>query len=291
MSEDLMLETIRQAAELGTVQQIGFSGGEPFLCYDLLKKGLTYAKEAGFLTSVVTNGYWGMWQDDLLSERIKALPLDHISFSYDAYHGRYVKEEHFKRAVHLAKTLRIDISVLIGETKGEGSANVFLKKMGDDCKYLMNYRIYPILPCGRAQKMPPEIFFRYRKGTDLFCNDQALLAVHYDGEVFPCCSQTAVDTCLSLGNMKNKTLKELIKDSEMAKVHEVLLNPKAFSELGRIAKEELCIELPEMCVSPCEICQKLFEEKRADALFPYIDRLYKQMLTNAFLGRKGAWKS
>lgn len=287
MDEDLMFETIRQAAELGTVQQIGFSGGEPFLYYDLLKKGLMYAKKLGFYTSVATNGFWGAWPDEMLEEKIKVLPIDQMSFSYDAYHGKYIKEEQFVRAMSICKILDINVTVGIGETKGEGSANRFFKKMGDN-KYLMNYYIYPFMPCGRAEGIPDEQFFKYRKGTELFCRDEETLAVRYDGEVFPCCTQTVFSTCLSLGNIKNASVKELIKNSRMAQTHEVMLNPRAFTELGRIAREELGMDLPDMCVSPCEICQKLFQEdENFTRLYPYIDKLYKQMLTKAFLGSKG----
>lgn len=40
IDENLMLKAIDDAKELGDVEVIGFSGGEPFLFYELMKKGM-----------------------------------------------------------------------------------------------------------------------------------------------------------------------------------------------------------------------------------------------------------
>lgn len=285
MNESLMMEIIRQAKELKTVYQIGFSGGEPFLYYDLLKKGLKFAKELGFATSIATNGFWGGWSDEELIEKIQNLPVDQMTLSYDAYHGKYVKEEQFQRALQICKKFDISVSVGIGETKGKGSANSFFKSMGD-YKYLMNYYIYPFMMAGRAKQLPEDIFFKFHDEKKLFCSDELSIAIRWDGEVFPCCVQTVFDTQLSLGNINNTSLKNLTEKGEKAIIHEVFRNPKKFSELGRIAQEELGVKLPETCVSPCEICAYLFTKKEiCEKLFKYAKEIHNHMITNAFLNR------
>lgn len=287
MTEELMIETIRQAAELGGVQQIGFSGGEPFLCYDLLKKGLEYAKEKGFSTSIVTNGFWGSWSDETLQEKIAPLPIDLITFSHDAYHAQYVKTEDFVKAIRFGQMCGFQVKWGIGETKGDCSANEFFRSLGD-FKYLMDYYMYPFLYAGRAQNLSEEKFFRYCDGKELYCSDDETLAVMYDGRVYPCCSQPVFDTCLYLGNIQEQTLEELLNKSFMADVHKVMSNNQMFTQIGKIAREELGMELPEKCGSPCEICRIIFQKKEnMEKLQPYIEKLHGKLITDAFLGHKG----
>ncbi len=285
MTETMMKKSIDQAAACGDIRVIGFSGGEAFLYYELLKEGLTYAKERGFRTTAATNGFWGAWPDEVLLERLSALPLDFISFSYDAYHGEFVSEDAFYRAYHAASALGIRVSIGIGETKGEGSANAFFKKLGEE-KYLKSFYIYPFYRCGRAETLPEDQFFSYKDSHDLYCRDSGEISVRYDGEVFPCCAQPVFDTCLSLGNLNGQTLDALTSDSDMAKVHLVMRDAKSFRRLGETAEEKLGIRFPPHCVSPCEICRKIFSSKEnLLQLMPEISRLYDRLTVDRLLGR------
>ena len=73
MDAHLMADVIDQAEGIDGLKYIGFSGGEPFLYYDLIRDGLARAKAKGFATSVATNGFWGAWPDDVLFKRLSAL--------------------------------------------------------------------------------------------------------------------------------------------------------------------------------------------------------------------------
>ena len=54
-----MKEYIEQAAEIGTFETIGFSGGEAILHFDQLRDCMAYASSFGFRVTLVTNGFWG----------------------------------------------------------------------------------------------------------------------------------------------------------------------------------------------------------------------------------------
>ena len=84
---DQIRRVLAQAGELGTVDSIFFEGGEPFLYYRLMVKGLSMAKAAGFETGVVSNGYWATETEDAL-EWLKpiAMVLDHLTVSTDLFH-------------------------------------------------------------------------------------------------------------------------------------------------------------------------------------------------------------
>lgn len=55
---DQIQKVLNDAKKIKTVEWIYFEGGEPFLYYPLMFKGLQIAKALGFKTGVVTNNYW-----------------------------------------------------------------------------------------------------------------------------------------------------------------------------------------------------------------------------------------
>jgi pyruvate-formate lyase-activating enzyme len=47
---------LKEAAKIPSIRWIYFEGGEPFLVYPLLLKGIHAAKQLGFEVGVITNG-------------------------------------------------------------------------------------------------------------------------------------------------------------------------------------------------------------------------------------------
>lgn len=86
------LEQVRtaldQAVELGTIEMIYFEGGEPFLFYPLLLKGLDLARGRGFRTGSVTNAYFATSDQDaeLWLGPLVELGVADLSISDDEYH-------------------------------------------------------------------------------------------------------------------------------------------------------------------------------------------------------------
>jgi len=80
-------EILRQAKELKTVKSIYFEGGEPFLYYPILAKGIAEAANKGFKVGIVTNGYWATTLEDALEwlRPFKGSVQD-LSISSDLFH-------------------------------------------------------------------------------------------------------------------------------------------------------------------------------------------------------------
>ncbi len=107
--------------KLGTVEEICFEGGEPFLYYPILLRGLKMAKELGFKTSIVTDCYWVTTSDDAAEwlKPIAQIGVDDLSVSGDAYHGGAVETEEVRNVVRAAKALGLPVSILAVEKPGE----------------------------------------------------------------------------------------------------------------------------------------------------------------------------
>jgi MoaA/NifB/PqqE/SkfB family radical SAM enzyme len=104
---------LRQAQALGTVESIYFEGGEPFLYYTLLLKGVQEAAHMGFQVGVVSNSYWATDADDALAclEPFAGLVQD-LSISSDRYHYDEALSQQANHASLAADRLGIPIGVI-----------------------------------------------------------------------------------------------------------------------------------------------------------------------------------
>lgn len=96
-----------QARGVGSVRHICFEGGEPLLFYPLLLHGLWLAREFGFTTEIVTNGYWALHADDAarwLEPLVKA-GLGMLDVSDDEYHHGDADPSPAKAALAAAQAL------------------------------------------------------------------------------------------------------------------------------------------------------------------------------------------
>jgi len=113
MTLDLIGEILRQARDVGTVEWIYFEGGEPFLYYAALQRGVRMAAEAGFKVGIVSNAYWATGMDDALAclEPFKHLVQD-LSISADAYHWNEADDRQTRTARQAAEQLGIPMDVI-----------------------------------------------------------------------------------------------------------------------------------------------------------------------------------
>ena len=104
-------EILRQATELGTVERFYFEGGEPFLFYPIMVRGVEEAAKLGFKVGIVTNGYWGTELEDALEwlRPFKGLIQD-LSVSSDRLHW----DETLSRQAEIAKQAAAELGIPLG---------------------------------------------------------------------------------------------------------------------------------------------------------------------------------
>lgn len=114
ISLELMTLVLDQALELGSVTEVYFEGGEPFLFYPLLVEGIRLARERGFATGVVTNCYWATAVPDaeLWLRPLRALGVGDLSVSSDAFHAGEDEDPRPAHAVAAARSLGLDRAVI-----------------------------------------------------------------------------------------------------------------------------------------------------------------------------------
>lgn len=104
---------LQQAGELGSIKWIYFEGGEPFLYYGTLVKGIEMAGSAGFKVGVVSNAYWATSVEDAVEWLSPLMPwVGDLSVSSDLYHYSEKLSQQARNAVAAAETLNIPIGVI-----------------------------------------------------------------------------------------------------------------------------------------------------------------------------------
>ncbi|MEW5985537.1 MAG: radical SAM protein [Chloroflexota bacterium] len=106
-------DILDQAHALGTVESIYFEGGEPFLYYALLVKGVERAAGLGFQVGIVSNAYWATDVPDAIEWlRPFAGRLSDLSISSDLYHWSAEQSRWAENACAAAEELGIPIGVI-----------------------------------------------------------------------------------------------------------------------------------------------------------------------------------
>lgn len=258
------------------IQWVHFSGGEPFLYYDRLKKYIKICSENHKSATVITNGFWATDSSDVLRilTDLKSCGLKRIGVSFDEFHNEYISSKNIKNILVVAKRLNLYPSI----------QSVVLKnsKIGDLIDFL-DYSIsnVPInfMSCdkvGRAETavLEKDLIKRNIEKVPV-CRKGHTFSIKFDGTVWPCCCPVVYSTSLSVGSIYHniKTVADALKAINDNKKLKILRN-KGFNYYIKLFEDYGCLSLPEMITSSCELC-KLFFDKSNEKF--YKQNLYKNL--------------
>ena len=117
---------LQQAKETGTVTSIYFEGGEPFLYYPILLRGVIEAREMGFSVGIVSNAYWAE-DAESAGEWLRPFAglLDDLTVSSDLFHFSEKVSRQAKNAAQAAAELGISVgTICIARPEDPGQAGV-----------------------------------------------------------------------------------------------------------------------------------------------------------------------
>ena len=121
-------EILKQAKEAG-VETIYFEGGEPFLFYAILARGVRLAAEMGFSVGIVSNAFWANSVADAL-ENLQPFAgrINDLTVSSDKYHCGERLGERPQNALVAAKWLNIPTGMIsIDQPEAGGDASVMYR--------------------------------------------------------------------------------------------------------------------------------------------------------------------
>lgn len=114
---------LKQARETGSIHSIYFEGGEPFLYYATLLKGVQIAVSMGFDVGIVSNAYWAISPEDAL-EFLRPFEglLEDLSVSSDLFHYDEKLSRQVQNAQWAAEKLGIPTGMICIERPDENGA-------------------------------------------------------------------------------------------------------------------------------------------------------------------------
>jgi len=106
-------EVLTQASKVESLEWIYFEGGEPFLYYPVLMRGVQMATAMGFHVGIVTNAFWATaTQDALIWLKPFADLIEDLTISSDLYHYSQENSEQVRNACAAAEVLGIPIGMI-----------------------------------------------------------------------------------------------------------------------------------------------------------------------------------
>jgi hypothetical protein len=125
MTSESIRRILQQGLDTGTVRSIYFEGGEPFLYYPILLKGVEMALEMGFEVGIVSNAYWATTLEDARAWLAPfAGKLSDLSVSSDLFHYSECDSLQARNASQAAKELDIPIGVISIARPDHGSTDL-----------------------------------------------------------------------------------------------------------------------------------------------------------------------
>jgi MoaA/NifB/PqqE/SkfB family radical SAM enzyme len=244
----------REGRKLGTVRRIYFEGGEPFLYFPIMIEGLREAKQMGFETGIVTNGYWATTPEDAIEwlKPIAEAGIDDLTVSDDSLHYRK-GDNRAKNAIGAAKELGLPIGTIAIEEpekyfkeieRGEKPAAGAVMFRGRAAEKLLG-------------NLPRKSWKEFQK-----CVDENFLSqsrVHLDplGYVHLCQG-------IAMGNFKREPLSKLIEDFDPL-THPICgpildRGPVGLAEAYGAPHEEAYVDECHLCYSVRLALRKRFPE-------------------------------
>ena len=270
MTFSMVKDILGQAKETKTVESIYFEGGEPFLFYPILVKGVQEAVEMGFQVGIVTNSYWANSVEDALLwlEPLKGRIMD-LSVSSDLFHWGELESAQARNAAKAAEQLGIPIgfiSIARPEVEDESEPGMVQGQLPLGESGVM-YR-------GRAAEKLVDKAEKYHWESFKECPFEDLRdpgRIHLDplGNLHICQG-------ISIGNLFQKPLWEICRDYD-PETHPVIApllygGPAELVRRYDVAHEESYADACHLCYTSCRILRDRFPEiLQPDQMYGVVD--------------------
>ena len=284
LSEENIKKIIDMASKIDAIKAITYTGGEPFLMFQILLESIRYAKYMYNLPSAcITNAFWAStYKKSYKTLRyLNKLGLKAITISSDKFHQEFIPFKNVVNAVTAAREVGLICSIRHTFTVSESTPE-WLKKIakhGIKPEFLemsvrnvdlhsysskKNKKIIiesqPCHPSGRAKQKVPlsDIPFQNIKSETFreTCKSAFKIAtIDVDGSIFLCCGGDFKTPILKVGNIYEVSLAEAINKGQ----YHPILNALSVHGVRSLfeALRNSGLPLPQKAVDPCQLCRQI----------------------------------
>jgi MoaA/NifB/PqqE/SkfB family radical SAM enzyme len=188
-----------QAKETGSIEKIYFEGGEPFLYFAVMLKGVQEAAAMGFKVGVVSNAYWANSLEDALAflSPLRQF-IEDLTISSDLYHYSEQISQQANYATAAAEQLGIPSDVICVSQPEEAEAASSLGQLSDGAAVMVRGRAVSKL----VARIKPRAWDQFTTCPHENLRDPGRVHLDPFGNLHVCQG-------ISLGNVFETPLKEL----------------------------------------------------------------------------------
>jgi MoaA/NifB/PqqE/SkfB family radical SAM enzyme len=250
-----------------------WTGGEPFLSFKSLKKGIELADQAGYYSEILTSGFWFKENPEMLQD-LSIFGDFTLRISMDVEHQKKVPVAMILDLLGKALELGVDINFTVREIPGHPfHLEDILRKV--EKLYPLYYQQHvkqsrwlhfiPHIPMGKrdahsvVEKMDTIKIKRQKPVCKLGFKD---LVIAEDGLLYPCCGLFNIKEFhrLAYGNPIREDWEIIEKRQSTNSFFESLREAgphKVYLDLAAGNKKSDWLD---NCVSPCQVCILLFHD-------------------------------
>lgn len=252
--------------ELPQIGNVVFSGGEPMIHFELIKKYIPTLKKMGKCVGCVTNGFIFREKSkaESMLDEMRPYCFDFLHISTDQYHLQYIDLNTIRNAIEVCKKRGISLTIKIGISKTDQTHFQIIEEL-ENAAYGASFQFYPMMPIGRAKTMSSENFnLTPIKDMDLRCTHDTTLLVDENGDVYPCCF-FARPKCMHLGNIREKGLQGIVKGARANPCFKELYL-KGFSGCVNELMKHQVMKETDGYVNVCHLCNAIFMDPQYEGI-------------------------
>lgn len=242
------------------IKHVGITGGEPLLYPNIVDRILTFDFGRPVTITIKSNGFWG--RDIKKAEdfvKCYGDRLSTISLSYDEFHKEFIDVQCIKNIIMICKKYNVK-SEVVGCFLKEGLTHGdILNELGESA-YITRFLYQPVIQTGSGALFKETSYVKIIETDNDNIRCIATLSpnvlINPKLDVFPCCSQVIENTILSVGNLKDSSLNDIILKIKQNYVFNTLFI-HGFAPYIEILKK-YHFNYPKQLASPCELCEFIF---------------------------------
>jgi pyruvate-formate lyase-activating enzyme len=262
---------LEQMAACG-VKSIGFTGGEPFCCWNKLLDLAQAARRLGLTYTVITNGFWATSKQKTRDMLTQLQPTD-ISVSTDIFHAEHIPLDNVERILEASQDLciRCDISLAYDTKRLEQTRSLVKSILTFAPREAI--RISRIFPSGRGEQVADfgDKADKVRSVIETPCLFATVPYILPRGDVIACVGPIInlprKHNPLFLGSLRQRSLEEIFDESQNNPIlHGLRIwGPRFWHRLVEAhgPKSELPKSYYTDC--PCEGCMTLLKNSKIAA--------------------------
>lgn len=238
--------------------QFMFSGGEPFLDFEMLLRIVKKGTDLGGIVTCVTNGYWARsvaYAEEMLT-RLKDAGLSLLAISSSRWHEKFVSRQRVERVLIAGRNVGIPCRVKYAhphESKAEVD-QVRSWALAHGAEALQDLPLFPFMREGEPlPSLPGEPDPSLPEGR---C-PSSLMTVQQDYDVYSCCEPGANNPRLRIGSLAESSPDALYSRFLRHGLHTLLVEEGPAAIAQRAKDAGLGPHLKSGYRSVCELCLHL----------------------------------